>query len=201
MRNFYRVGAASCFALVALAACSQQSENTNQTRDVSSRSDIPDGPTSEVVRYPEADFLLTSTSIGSMSPAEGTTTSAAGDFIVISGGPGIETAPSYGRTAGAIITLPEGIEQAASGRRVIVTVSARSETSNRIALSYSTNEVGNSGWQVFDISSEFAEYSFEYNVAPMNAGNRDYLGILPDASGAGGTIEVQWLSVDTIDRP
>lgn len=201
MRNFYSAVAASCFALVALAACSEQNETANQTRDVSSRSDIPDGPTSEVARYPEADFLLTSTSIGSMSPAEGTIISSEGDFIVISGGPGVETAPSFGRTAGAIIPLPESIEQAASGRRVMVTLSARSETSSRMALAYSTNEVGNSGWQVFDISSEFAEYSFEYNVAPMNAGNRDYLGILPDALGDGGTIEVQWLSVDTIDRP
>lgn len=111
--------------------------------------------------------------------------------------PGVETAvvrlsgvqsnsPSYGKP-GFHLTLPKAFEQAASGQTVRVTVAARrapDASGKSFAIAYSTNDVGKSGWQRFDLTDQFASYSFTYQVPVMKAGNDDYIGILPDDGGA-----------------
>ena len=78
-----------------------------------------------------------------------------------------------------------------SGTQVTVTArSAATTPSPAFAVSYSTAEVGNSGWQRFALTSEPTTVSFTYAVPKMNKGGGDYIGLLPDPAGAGGAIEV-----------
>lgn len=60
-----------------------------------------------------------------------------------------------------------------------------SNASAAFALAYSTNEVGNSNWQVFTPTAQWQEFSFTYNVPAMIAGGLDYLGIWGDTSNSG----------------
>jgi len=94
--------------------------------------------------------------------------------------------------------LSKKYEEAFSGQLVIVTVVARKADENgteKFAVAYSTNEVGNSGWQHFDATSNFESYSFEYNVPAINKGLSDYVAIWPDVSGNGKALVVQSLTV------
>lgn len=97
-------------------------------------------------------------------------------------------APSWGATGGYSIRLPDAVEARASGRRIVIKIVARAANADRarFALSYSTNEVGNSGWNWFDATAEWAVHTMQWDVPPMQNGNGDFLGILPDAEGKAG---------------
>lgn len=192
--------------LLALAACGDGNRDAVDTGDdaqVAIRGDVPapQENTRPRIGYPDAEYLLTPDHMDTLRPINGASAQAEGEVIVMSGGPGTDSGTANGRVDGVVLWLPESIENDASGRRVEITIRARGVSSSRLAMSYSTNEVGASGWQEFSLTDEFQDITFIYPVSPMRAGGGDYLGILPDASGDGGTIEVQWLSVDTIDRP
>lgn len=62
-----------------------------------------------------------------------------------------------------------------SGRRIEITVQARAR-SGRLGVAYSTNELGNSGWRTFELLPEWEDYTFEYDVPPMNLGRGDFVG-------------------------
>lgn len=98
-------------------------------------------------------------------------------------------APSYGKP-GIHVALPAAFEQAASGQIVRVTVAAPralDSPGKSFAIAYSTNDVGNSGWQRFELADHLASYSFTYQVPVMKAGYGDYVGILP---GDGDAVEI-----------
>jgi hypothetical protein len=118
--------------------------------------------------------------------------------LCLSGGNPV--AGSGGRTGGLSIRVPDGIEAAASGKRVRVTVNAcaagRLETTE-FSLAYSTNEVGNSGWHQFKVGKQFEPKSFEWDVPTMKNGLGDYVGILP-APGCG--VAIAMLKVEAIPR-
>ena len=112
---------------------------------------------------------------------------------------GDAAARAHGRTGGFSICLPDGIEAAASGKRVRVTVSARAAQDRRaeLSLAYSTNEVGNSGWRKFAVGEQFEPKSFDFEVPRMKNGNGDYVGILP---GPGPGVEIEKLNVEVLSR-
>ena len=56
--------------------------------------------------------------------------------------------------------------------------------SSRLAVAYSTNDVGNSGWRWFPVGQEWAELEMDYDVPPMKNGRGDFIGLLPDKQGA-----------------
>ena len=86
-------------------------------------------------------------------------------------------ASSAQRTGGVSVRLPDDIEQAAGGHQVRVTIRAAAlQEGSVIAVAYSTNDTGNSEWRQFPLTTTPAEYSFTYDVPPVQTGNGDYLG-------------------------
>ena len=101
-------------------------------------------------------------------------------------------APSQG-LPGIYLRLPDQFEKAASAHKVRVTVFARHAAdapNTSFAVAYSTNEVGNSGWQKFTLRDQLSGYSFTFAVPAMVKGLGDYIGILPDPTGAKGSVEI-----------
>ena len=101
----------------------------------------------------------------------------------------METPKRYPRdaTGGYSIRVSDQTELAASGKPVRVLVVARAAeaaSSSRLAVAYSTNEVGNSGWRWFPVGQEWAELEMDYDVPPMKNGRGDFIGLLPDKQGA-----------------
>jgi hypothetical protein len=94
-------------------------------------------------------------------------------------------ATSGGTTHGYNFRLPDALELAASGNPILIKIIARSAvpTASRFACSYSTNEVGNSGFQWRAVGQEWAAYTFPYKVPTMIKGNGDFLGLLPAPEG------------------
>jgi len=115
---------------------------------------------------------------------------------------GSPDAPSGGHTGGYSIRLPDTLEAAASGRHVAVSVVSRgvAGAKSRFALSYSTNEVGNTGWRWQNAGPEWAVFTIEYDVPTMKQGRGDFVGILADKEGHPG-IEICYLSVSVTERP
>lgn len=103
---------------------------------------------------------------------------------------------SAGATSGLSFAIDETFEALASGQQVTVEVSARlSSDDMEFVAAYSTNEVGNSGWQRFTANTEFSVYTFEYNVPQMRAGRLDYVGVELPAEYPDGTLELQWIRI------
>lgn len=97
-------------------------------------------------------------------------------------------AGSGGETGGWSIRVPDEVEAAASGNRVIVTTIARATGGgqSKFALAYSTAEVGNSGWRWFTAGPEWSMHAMEYAVPPMIKGNGDFVGVLAEPEGKPG---------------
>ena len=120
------------------------------------------------------------------------------DVLLLSGGD--SNAVPHGVTGGCSVRVPESFEAAVSGLRVRVKVMARAAGGlgdAELSLAYSTNDVGNSGWQSRSVGQTFETVSFEWDVPPMINGNGDYVGILPGQAGA---IEIAGIAVFAIAR-
>ncbi len=109
-----------------------------------------------------------------------------GPLLKLAGGD--PKASSAGTTEGFSVRVPDTFERAASERRVRVRVLARSDkaASTRLALAYSTNEVGNSGWVWREIGPDWAICEMTFKVSKMIHGNGDFIGLLPDEPDAPG---------------
>jgi hypothetical protein len=131
-----------------------------------------------------------------VAPPSITQTPGAGSLVLTGGDP---AARSGGRTGGYSIRVPDSFEASVSEQRVRVVVVARAagQAEAPFAIAYSTAEVGNSRWRKFTASAAFAEFAFEWDVPRMVNGNGDYLGILPDPSGA---LEVSRIRLEAIPR-
>lgn len=117
---------------------------------------------------------------------------------------------SYEVLAGSVSPIPtssgkpgiwlqlDGFEQEASGQTVTVEFEIEGTAGGQIALAYSTFDVGNSGWEYFDLTGSRQTVSFEYDVPELNKGNGDFIGILPDPDGTGQTVRVYSVSA-TVD--
>lgn len=102
-------------------------------------------------------------------------------------------------TGGAYVTLDSAMEALASGKTVTVVISARSSATNgspALQASYSTDSVGNSGWRVLPLTSEFSDVSFTFMVPPMTGSpGQDYLGIVADPEAKGRSVDVEAITI------
>jgi len=95
-------------------------------------------------------------------------------------------APSWGQPGGYSIRVSDPFEAAASGNPIKISVTARTAdgaASGQIAICYSTNDAGNSGWRWFRIGPEWRVLQMEFNVPRMRVANGDFIGLLPDSPG------------------
>ena len=159
------------FAALALAACGQ-----NHAAQPSGRTLADDGLTTwgsvlaDDMSVPQG-VTYTPATVDGATAAE------------ISGVP--ENARSTDRTGGVSVRLPAAIEAQAGGHRIQVTVRAAATQDGAImGVAYSTADVGNSGWQRFVLTTTPRDYVFGYDVAPVRAGNGDYLGFRSYGAGA-----------------
>ncbi|ARU00905.1 LysM peptidoglycan-binding domain-containing protein [Yoonia vestfoldensis] len=106
---------------------------------------------------------------------------------------------STGTTGGAFIRLDEDFEADAAAQTVRVSVTLSGPEGARAALAYSTNDLGNSGWQSFILTPAPTTHSFEYAVPPLAHGNGDFLGIDPDPDGAGHAILVHAILLEILE--
>ncbi|NHK29532.1 hypothetical protein FF098_016610 [Parvularcula flava] len=93
------------------------------------------------------------------------------------------TASAGAETGGASIEVSEDVAAAVSGKPVTITVRAAGDAGSTMRVAYSTNRVGNSGWQEFELSEDMQDYSFTYPVPADDQTATDYIGILPGAYG------------------
>ena len=123
--------------------------------------------------------------------------SAEGPLLKLAGGD--LKAGSAGTTEGFSVRVPDAFERDASERVVRVQVLARSDkaASTRLALAYSTNEVGNSGWQWREIGPDWAICEMTFKVPKMINGNGDFIGLLPDGPDAPG-VEIHSLGATVL---
>jgi hypothetical protein len=104
-----------------------------------------------------------------------------------------------GLTGGFTIRVPDAFEHEVSERRVRVQVLARAlgGGSTRMAVAYSTADVGNSGWRWFDVANHWAVYELVWDVPKMVNGNGDYVGLLPDKHGQPG-VDIRLVSATVL---
>lgn len=100
---------------------------------------------------------------------------------------------------GIYLTVPDEVELAASGREVVIAVMARVSTPGAIDIAYSTSEVGNSGWQRFELGTDYERIEMRYTVPEMVRGNKDYLGFRPDPMGTGQVLEISTIDISVAE--
>lgn len=71
-----------------------------------------------------------------------------------------------------------------------------------VAVAYSTNDLGNSGWRTFALTREPTAHGFDYTVPPLVNGNGDFVGIDPDPEGAGHAVTIHAIHLEILgDNP
>lgn len=106
---------------------------------------------------------------------------------------------------GTFIAFDESVEFAYQGRRIRVTVTARSAgqfPASQFQANYSVGSRGESGWNTFDLTNEFKDYSFEYEVPYANRGlGLDYLAVRPVVPEKERTVEISKLHIKSLTPP
>lgn len=147
-------------------------------------------------------FVLEGERLRELVPPGGTTIDFAGDaqnptrYAVLSAHLTKAEAPP---SAGIFGALGPVYEAAYGGRKLEITVRARSgreDPSEAFSVQYFTASVGDSPAQVFQLSSEFEDYTFSYTpAAPIGDPGSDYVGMWPDLEGKSRTMDVERVSV------
>lgn len=101
---------------------------------------------------------------------------------------------SGGRTSGAFMRLGSETEQAFSGQQIEVTLVVRGADAT-LDATYSTNDVGNSGWRSLSAGETFAARRFTYDVPQLDRGREDFLGLIP----VGGAVDVSAIAIRVVD--
>lgn len=109
-------------------------------------------------------------------------------------GSSTESVSSGGRTGAVYVEVPEMFEMSASASMIEMAVDLVAEADGTIAVAYSTNDVGNSGWKTLPVAAGENTVSMTYAVPVMNNGKGDYFGIQPDPEATGQTITVTSIS-------
>ena len=93
-----------------------------------------------------------------------------------------------GSVGGAVARLkldaPEFVSRL-SGNRIKVKVRAKKASSNGASffeMAYSTSQHGNSNWQRKILTTDWADYEFEYNISASTPTNEDYVGFQGDGN-------------------
>lgn len=100
---------------------------------------------------------------------------------------------------GISLVIPTELEEAVSGQEVVVEILARLSTPGEMAMAYSTNEVGNSGWQRFELGTNYERLEMRYDVSEMVNGNKDYLGFLPDPMNTGQVLDISFIGISVAE--
>jgi len=180
-------------ALLGLSACGPAGfGGAEDTAEIEAPGPTPSVPPAEgfeadIVILPDAQTVETM-----VVPAGLTVAPSAGDIITISGSSANEI--SHGRTGGAAFVLGPDLESQIGDHVIRLRVLAKSEGGTGFKVAYSTNEVGNSGWNEFSLGDEYEEYSVEYVVAAVKEGNNDYVGIVP----VGGAMSLAIIGIDIL---
>jgi hypothetical protein len=96
--------------------------------------------------------------------------------------------------SGPYLVLGEDIEAAMAAREIEVTIEARSTGEFGAAAfeaEYQARPGESSDWRRFDLTPEFAPYSFTWTTPPAGELGYDYFGIRPVAAGKRQTMEVR----------
>jgi hypothetical protein len=101
--------------------------------------------------------------------------------------------------SGPHIVLAEDLEFAFQSKAVEVTVEARSTgdfAASQIEVNYMARADAESGWRIFDLTREFAPYSFTWTTPERGATEGyDYIGLRPSAPDKRRTMEVRSIRV------
>ncbi len=106
------------------------------------------------------------------------------------------------KSAGVFGTLGPNFEQAFGGRRIEISVTARSAPENpldRFKLGYFTSGAGDSGWRDFVLTPKFKDYSFTFTPARPDKPGNDYIGIWPGDEGDGSQMDVKSIRIRITD--
>lgn len=101
-------------------------------------------------------------------------------------------------SAGVFGTIGPQHKSFFAGQTLKITVVARQgsvKPVGRFDVGYFTVGAQDSGWQTFDLSPEFREYSFTFTPAKTSGSGNDYFGIWPDVAGRSQSMDVQSMSV------
>ena len=111
-----------------------------------------------------------------------------------------ETAPP---SAGVFAPLNAPYEQAFAGRKLLMTVRAKqiSDTPlNEFRMGYFTAGAGDSGWKVFNLTSDYEDYNFTFTPRASDATpDLDYFGIWPDEQGKKRKMAVSEFRIEVVD--
>ncbi|GAB2507082.1 hypothetical protein [Microbulbifer agarilyticus] len=113
------------------------------------------------------------------------------------------SADSSGNTSVPAIEIPEAIALQFGGRRVRVSLYAKTPTSNasaEFAVAYSTADNGNSGWSYFVPGSSWTRYDMVYDVPNPASGGTDFVGVWGDTSGSGKGVLIDSVQVEVIPK-
>ncbi len=93
--------------------------------------------------------------------------------------------------------MPAQLSGALAGKRVRLSIVARSPRDTQFAIAYSIASGPTSGWLVFTPTRQFAAYTMDFTV-PANATGAHYFAIWSDIAGRGAPLEVQSASITPI---
>ena len=126
---------------------------------------------------------------------QGYSAQASGTGVTLSGH--VAGATSGGRP-GISVRIPDAAEQAASANRVRVSVTLTSASPTTVLASYSTADVGNSGWRELTATPQGRTQTFEYKVPKIKNGNGDFIGFQPDPANTGQSVTISDMRVEIL---
>lgn len=101
--------------------------------------------------------------------------------------------------AGPHFRLASDLETAFSGRRIRITVRARSSETNgasALEINYLAGPEGRSGWRKFDLGPDFSNYTFDFMVPEAEAEQGfDFIGVRPVIGSKTNRIEIESLTL------
>jgi hypothetical protein len=111
---------------------------------------------------------------------------------------------AFGDGDGVLARVPAETAAQLTGRRVKVTINARSAPVNGSSvfkvMYFRPGSKTGSDWQEFSVSDAFAPLSFEYDVPDSASSNGfDNIGFWADPEGKGRGIEISAITVETVD--
>lgn len=162
-------------ALMSLAACDQISALVPSVEEVQVAPTLPD-----LVAETKARGLIAYAggTEGVRIPSGFAHRLEGEDWLTISGA--LDQPKSSGKTNGVSFEMPAGLEEQVSGKRINIHIVTSADAEGEAFLAYSTNEVGNSGWMSFPVTTADSVATLQYRVREMREGRGDFIGIDPN---------------------
>ncbi len=105
-------------------------------------------------------------------------------------------------SAGVFGTLGPNYEAGFGGRKLEITITARSGREKPLAefkAGYFTVGTGDSGWQNFKLGDKFEDYSFTFKTnPPQGKPANDFVGIWPGEDGKSETMELKSIKITVV---